>query len=128
MSAVVLLSALWLSDAVNPSDAMSFVYAGDAFKVASSTEVEARRMAGGRTRLVSKVGTSWTAQPVLPQCTPAQIAWLRSHQGRIVCLRDHQGTKLFGFYAEVPEDKSTFYRDVSDVELSFTGCTWSEAV
>lgn len=124
----LLLSALWLNDAVNPSDAMSFVYAGDSFKVASSMSVEARGMAGGRTRLVSKVGTSWTANPILPQCTPAQVSWLRAHQGRIVCLRDHQGTKLYGFYAEVPEDKSTHYRDVSDVELSFVGCSFSEAV
>lgn len=128
MATTLLLTALWLSDAVNPSDAMSFPYAGDSFKVSSSVDVSAVRMAGGRTRLVSKVGTSWSAQPILPACTPAQVAWLQAHEGRIVCLRDHQGTKLFGFYAEVPEDKSTFYRDVSDVELSFTGCTWSEAV
>jgi hypothetical protein len=122
------LSALFLADAVDPTDAMSFVYAGDAFKVSSGVSAEARAMAGGRFRLVSKAGVSWSADPILPACTPAQVAWLRAHQGRVVCLRDHQGTKLYGFYAEVPVSESTYYRDVGDVELSFVGLTFDESV
>jgi hypothetical protein len=124
----LLLSALFLSDAVDPTDTMSFVYAGDAFKVTSSTSAEARAMAGGRFRLVSKAGRSWSADPILPACTPERVTWLRAHEGRVVCLRDHQGTKLYGFYAEVPVSESTYYRDQGDVELSFTGVSWSEAV
>lgn len=124
----LLLSALFIADAVDPTDAMSFVYAGDSFKVSSSVSAEARAMAGGRTRLVSKAGVSWTADPILPACTPEQVTWLRAHEGAIVCVRDHQGTKLYGFYAEVPVSESTYYRDQGDVELSFVGLTFSEAV
>jgi hypothetical protein len=124
----LLLSALVFSDAVDPTDAMSFVYAGDAFKVTSSTSVEGRDMAGGRVRVVRKAGRKWSANPILPACTPEQAMWLRAHEGAIVCVRDHQGTKLYGFYAETPVSESTYYRDVGDVELSFVGVSWSEAV
>jgi hypothetical protein len=130
MTAAVSLYGVWLNDAVDPSDAMGFDITGQDVKVTSSGSVEARAMAGGRQRLVSRAGTSWSATTVLPWCSPAQVAWLRAHEGRIVCLRDPAGTKLYGFYAEVPVTESTMttVRDHGDVELSFTGCSFSEAV
>lgn len=127
MSTTVLISAVWLVDAVDPTDALGLSVVGS-IKVTSSVPATAQPMAGGRTRLVTKEGTSWTASAVFTAVTPDQVSWIRSHEGRAVWLLDHQGTKLSCFYAEVPADESVVYRTKASVELSFTGVTVSEAV
>ena len=125
---VVFLNDVWLNAATDPTDATSFNMVGDAIKVESSVQVTAQQMAGGRVRLVTKPGKTWSTGLTFYHCTPEQTAWLDAHQGQIVCFRDHQGTKFFGFYSQVPVSESTSYRDQGDVELSITSCTFSQAV
>lgn len=123
------LSAIWLNDAEDPSDYQTFVYAGEAIQVNTTADVDARKLIGRR-RLVrtgsSAPAESWSAS--LPRCTPSQVAWLRAHVGVLVCVRDHVGTKVFGFYKDLPRDIATAYRDRFDVKLSIESITYDESV
>lgn len=123
------LSAVWINDADDPSDYQAFVYAGEAIQVNTVVDVDARKLIGRR-RLV-RTGSSGPAETFsasLPRCTPSQVDWLRAHIGSPVCVRDHVGTKVFGFYKDLPRDIATAYRDRFDVKLSIESITYDESV
>lgn len=127
MSAVI-LSAVWLNDYADPSDAMSFTTLGDTLGVTSAADVDAVAMAGGGVALVTREGTTWSANPHLMRCSTAQTAWLRAHEGRKVWFRDYTGVKFCGYYAQVSAAQSTFFLDKGDIELTISSVSGSEAV
>lgn len=125
--AVVNPQAIILNLASDPSDYQAFGYP-DSFAPALSVPGEIRVGASGRERSFTRAGRS-TVMPVsLPQVPRAQIDWLRSHVGELMCVRDDRGGKFFGTFYEVPVDESTMTTAYGDVSLQFRSVTFSEAV
>ena len=126
------LCAIFLNDALDPADAMSFRYVEDGYTI--------DRMLGGGVASDYGSGRSraWTTPAdtafvavTLSWTTPTQREWLVAHRGRTVCFRDHLGHKLFGAYFSVPLSVSTLpvnYVGASNVAtLSLTSVTFDEA-
>lgn len=122
------LSAVFLNTAADPSDMLALVYAGESLAVSSSARAEVRQLVSRR-RMIRRGGDVAESFGVtFPRCTPVQVGWLRAHTAVLLCVRDHVGTKFFGFYAEVPREVPTMYRDRASVRLQIESVTYSEAV
>lgn len=131
LGASLALSAIYLNDAAEPADFIAVEYAGESIAPTTRADVEVRRLAG-RVRLIRK-GTGAVAaleslSVTFERCTVDQVAWLRSHVGTLVCVRDHVGGKFFGVYTEVPREVATAYRDRFKVSLTLDEITHSESV
>lgn len=131
VGASLALSAVYLNDAAEPADFIAVEYAGESIAPTTRADVEARRLAG-RVRLIRK-GTGAVAaleslSVTFERCTPEQVAWLRSHVGTLVCVRDHVGGKFFGVFVEVPREVATAYRDRFAVSLTIDEITTTEVV
>lgn len=132
--ATVNLDRLWFNAAADPSDRMSFAYAGDGYQVATSRGggVEGG-YASGRRRGWSTAEVAISVSGLtLHMTTPEQRKWLLDHVGVTVCLRDHLGHKVFGRFQSAPVTVSTLPVGHSaadnQVSLSFESVTFSEAV
>lgn len=126
------LCAVWFNTAADLLDAMSFTKAGDSISVNTTARAEARQLIG-RVRLVTtgigdqvQTTESWTA--TLYHCSREQVAWLRAHTGRLMCVRDHVGTKFYGFYRDLPREVKNVGLDWIDVKIDIAQVTHSEAV
>lgn len=126
------LSAIWLNDAADPVDCRAFAQAGDSFSVSTTARVEVRQLANRRRLIrrgsVSGADLAESLSVTLVQCDRAQVAWLRSKTGVLLCVRDTVGTKFYGVYVEAPREVAAAYRDRIDVKLSLDQVTNSEAV
>lgn len=131
--ATVTLDALWLNDAENPSDRMSFAYVGDSFRVTETMGGGVEHgYASGRSRAFSTEDDVTAIAFTATNLTTEQVAWLSEHRGRTVCFRDHLGRKVFATYFEAAVDVPTGGDGVSQsattVPLALTSTTFSEAV
>ena len=126
MSAVVRLRTLWLNDAANPADAVSFPLMSE-LQVAPAIRGEVHRYAGGRSRSVTRKGVTRPVEATLANCTRAQVAWLEAHIGLPVFVRDDRGRRLVGTYLEVPTAEHP-YDDEADVALQVSELSLVEEV
>ena len=130
--ALVELCHVWLNDALDPADRMSFRYVEDGYTI--------DRMRGGGVASDYGSGRSraWTTPSdvanvmvTLSWTTPTQREWLITHRGRTVCFRDHLGHKIFGAYFSVPVSVSTLppgYAGANNVAtFSLTSVTFDES-
>lgn len=128
---IVDLCAIFINTAADPTDFMSFRYAGKSFSTDSPARGEIRQLANRR-RLITQgdAGSmlSDTQQVTLSRIDPDRAAWLRAHIGVIACFRDHVGGKFFGAYLSLPRNIETAYRTRSDVTLSVEQVDFTEAV
>lgn len=127
----VTLGAVFLNDAEDPADSMQFATVGDSYRIEETLGGGVEHgYASGRSRLYSTEDDVTTVPLTLVDVTPAQVAWLRSHRGRVVCFRDNRGAKVFGAYLSLPVEFSTMPVDdaIDTAALSLTSTTWSEAV
>lgn len=124
--ATVHLDRLHLSDAVAPADTLTS-FTGREVTDQRSLPVEVRTMANGRTRTVTRAGSSRVLSVTLRNLTFAQTEWLAGKRGRLMLLRDRAGRKVFGVFGAVAPRE---YPDRSgwDVELTLTEVTYTEAV
>lgn len=129
----VVLDALWLNDAENPSDRMSFAYVGDSYRVAGQVGGGVEHgYASGRSRAYSTEDDITTVAFTAANVTAEQVDWLWSHRGRTVCFRDHLGRKVFATYydvqVEVPTGGDELSQSQQQAPVSLTSTTFSEAV
>jgi hypothetical protein len=121
--ASVVLNTVWLNDALNPSDYASFPLMA-ALNVTTSQSGEVRQYAGGRTRLVLKAGTPRNISLDLPELDRAQVAWLESHVGKLVLVRDDRGRKIWAAYITAGIDEAQGHKTASAgiglTEVSYT--------
>lgn len=126
------LCAIFLNDALDPADAMSFRYVEDGYTI--------DRMLGGgvasdygsgRSRAWTTPSDTGMVQVILSWTTPTQREWLIAHRGRTICFRDHLGHKIFGVYFSTPATLSTLpagYSGANNVTtLSLTSVTFDES-
>ena len=121
------LGAIFLNDMADPSDFLRLVYVRS-FSKKHGAVGEVRRFAGGRTRLIRRAGRDVSWQLTFGTTTPDQKAWLVEHAGRLLCIRDDRGGKVFGTYLSVPWDERTWSMDAENVQLDFVELTHSEEV
>lgn len=122
------LSAVWLNDALDPTDCQAFTRAGETLSASTTAAVVVRQLIGRRRSVRTGSTTAESVALSFEQCTPTQVAWLRDHVGVAVCCRDHVGGKFFGVYVDVPREVSTAYRDRSDVKITLESITYDESV
>lgn len=114
-----------ISDAVNTAETMTF--ANQYAVTRSVAQVgEVRRYAGGRYRAISRIGKQKGWVGTFRACQTQQVSWLEEHVGRVVCLRDWTGLKLFAVYFEVASEgiRGT---GLCDVTLTLQGVTFTES-
>lgn len=134
MSTAVALNAIWLNDALDPSDARAFRYVGDSYRVSpkSGGGVESG-YASGRSRGYSTEDDTVQVQVTLEGLYAEDSAWLDAHRGRTLCFRDPLGRKFFVAYYESPFTVSTMPagpggRRQDTADLTADSVTYSEAV
>lgn len=127
----VTLSDIWLNDAVNPSDSMSFSYAGDSYSISEvlGGGVEGG-YASGRTRVYSTDDDAVSIALGLQWVTAAQRDWLRAHRGVPVCFRDPRGFKVFAAFHTLPQEFSTMPAAdaVDSATINLSSVTFDESV
>lgn len=118
------LTRLWLNSVADPTDLMSFRTPSYTPSIAKPGEV--RELAGGRLRLVTRVGTTRGHSVVIRKPDDEQWAWLEAHVGTPVTVRDPSGRKYAGTYLNVEVPRTVDGEDTAT--LSLTEVTSSEAV
>ena len=88
--------------------------------------VEVREMAGGRLRAVTRAGSRRSLGWTMRKLTKAQVLLAEDWAGRVVMIRDRQGRKEYGVYAEVTvTDRRA--GDLHDVVFALQSVTFVEA-
>lgn len=124
--ASVTLRTLWLNDADDLSDSMSFPWMSK-LSVQTAKPGEVRLMSNGRLRVVTRAGQTRTFDVDLPNLTRVEVEWLEAHIGRTLLVRDDRGRKIYGAFFTLPDDAHQ-YDDENDVQLTLQEITRSEAV
>lgn len=125
--ATVTLASVWFNVASDPTDSLTLPTMSS-LSVTSSKEGEARRLANGRVRLITRSGGTRRSIAVsVAYATRAEIDWLEDHVGVLVCVRDDRGRKVYGVYYQVQTDE---HRGLAEggPSLSVDEATHSEAV
>lgn len=117
------LDRLWLNDAAQPEDLMSF--RTHRFTPAVQQPGEVRRLAGGRLRLVARTGAARSETVEIRRPTAEQFAWLEDHLGRAVVIRDPAGGKFTGVYLDLSWDRPV---EGADLTINLMQVTHTEAV
>lgn len=97
----VQLHGIWINDAETTTDRLVLRKGGD-FQPTTTTPGTQQLTAGGRLRGIIQGpqigGWTLTAQWL----TFDQCEWLRSHEGRLVWVRDWQGRRIHGWWLSTP--------------------------
>jgi hypothetical protein len=127
LSASVTLKTVWINLATDLSQYQNFS-SMSALKVQSDQPGEVRRYAGGRLRIVRRAGILVRSiSCTLPACSRAQIAWLESNVGQILCFRDDRGRKIWATYLSMPVDENQFNNE-GNITLSLSEVTFTDVV
>lgn len=126
MASVDLLSGVWLNDATDPPDMMMWRVLREFTRV---KEAPARfvPLAGGRVRMIRQQGRTVEWSLRLQHVDRSGVEWLEGHVGRVVCIRDNRGSKVFGAYTDVDVDEAV-YGGRAHVSFTLVEVSWSEAV
>lgn len=123
--ATVTFNQLWLNSVADPTDAMAFSV--NSIEHDPTVDVDNRPRAAGNIQSVRTLTKQKIAKVALNFCTDIQTAWLKAHQGEMLCYRDPTGEKFYGNYAD-----STFAPRLMGnswvVPLTFAEATQTEAV
>lgn len=126
------LCALWLNDAEDLADLMALGYAGDSIAIAAAKRAEVRQLANRRRVVTSTTKVYETVGLTLQGVTTLQRQWLRDHVGRLLCFRDHLGSKIYAAYMDAPFEIATSPRTdgvyYARVSLTLEQVDHSEAV
>lgn len=127
------LFAVWMNVAAEPADVRAFTKVGGSLSLNTKARAEVRQLANRR-RLIrqgSVTGEDDLAESVQVEVVHVDRAdadWLRDRVGRLLCFRDHVGTKFYGIYLEAPREVQPQFRDWINVRLSVDQVTYSEVV
>ena len=124
--ASITLETLWLNDADDPADLASFPFMSS-LNSSPQQNVTITAFAGGRQIAIVTPGSANQVSVNLAACTASQRAWLETHAGTVVCVRDDRGRKFYGVYVSPSSDEHA-YNDDADSSLTLNEVTFSEAV
>lgn len=121
------LQTVWLNLASDLTDMVSFPSMAS-LSFAKAAQPEVRRLAGGRHRLLRRVGDVRTFSLSLPGIDRDQVAWLEGHVGDVVCVRDDRGRKVYGTYTQVEVQEYSTRPDLAAASLTLVEVHHAEAV
>lgn len=123
--ASVTLTTIWINVAATPSDYRSFDLMSE-LNVTTVQPGEVRQLASGRARLVLRAGgVKRTISASLPLTDRVDVEWLEARAGRLVCVRDDRGRKIWATYLSVTVDENQGLA-TADVSLSLAEVTFDE--
>jgi len=134
-SSVLDLSTVWLNSQLDPSDFISFPFMAS-LSVESAVQGEVRSYGGSRTttltrparlRSVQVGGLRRSVKLSLRALTREQVAWLETHIGQVVLVRDDRGRRLWATYWAAPIDEHQ-YNDEAESSLDLSEVTVNEVV
>lgn len=123
--ASVTLDRVWLNDAADLDDSVSFYTQGRGDQQALSGSV--RQYANGRARLITSASSSLSVPFTAVALEWADVQWLRDHIGRVVLFRDKPGRRVWGVYLSVDVDDRR-KQESFDVKISLQRLSYDEAV
>jgi hypothetical protein len=98
-SVTVAFAGTYLSDPTNPSEMLQV------FKVTRTEQdtvaASVRVYAGGRRRIISTPSDVRSSPLVFQHASAADVEQLRAWRGRLLLLRDFQGWRRWGMYADI---------------------------
>lgn len=121
------LCAIWLNDANDLADVCSFRYAGDSISITSSLEANIEQLVGRRILTGSDTKVYEDFDMTLRKCDVTQVRWLQDHVGRLVCIRDPYGSKVYVVYRRAPRDIPAGLRYLTSVKVTLEPIDHSEA-
>lgn len=112
------------------SDLSDTLYLDTALSVAgqNSKRGEIRMYAGGRTRLVTRPGTTETVNVSVNYTTQANRATVEGLVGDLILYRDGRGRKIYGAIFNVSAQEITGYQELCNLSFTVTSVTHSEEV
>lgn len=120
----ITLTRLWLNNAADPADLMSF--RTPSYTPGATKPGDVRELAGGRLRLVTRAGRARSHSVVLRKLSAEQEAWLDDHLGELLTVRDPAGGKYVATYLGLSVPHTVDGEDT--VTLALSQVTRSEAV
>ena len=121
------LCAIWLNDAEDLADVCSFAYAGDSIAVTPSMDVDIQQLVGRRIATSSDTKIYESFDLSLRRCDADQVRYLRDHVGRLLCIRDPYGSKVYGLYKQAPREIPAGFPGLTSVKITFEPIDHSEA-
>lgn len=119
----------WLTDPSDPSVSLQV------FKTVrteqDTLDVNVRVYAGGRRRIITTPADVRSTPLTLQRVAAADVENLRDWRGRLLLLRDFQGWRRFGTYADIAVSsvfQGTVQLPYYTVALTFTDVDYTEAV
>lgn len=122
----VALSTIVLNDADDPADLLVLSRLAN-YKRNPVKGGRSQRVAGGGFRSIVQAGRQETWSLTISKLPLADLAWIEDHIGRVVCIRDDAGRKVFGVYLDAPSEDVARPRS-ANVDLEIRQVTWTEAV
>lgn len=119
------LTTVVLNDAEDPADLLICTRMTK-YRRARTQDGRIQAVAGGGRRAVLAAGTHQEWEVSISKAPREAIDWIEDHIGRVVCLRDDAGHKVFGLYLEVEIEEVPRPRTAS-LDLKVAQVTWSEA-
>jgi len=96
---LVAFAATWLTDPTVPTVSLQVFKTARAEQDTLSTTV--RNYAGGRRRIITTPGDARTSALTFQRASGADVEQLRAWRGRLLLLRDFQGWRRWGMYADI---------------------------
>lgn len=122
----VTLATIVLNDAADPADVL-VLNRMTKYRRQPAKGGRVQPVAGGGRRAIVSAGQHQTWTVSISKAPRAAVDWIEAHVGRVVCIRDDSGQKLFGVYLAADVEEVPYPRTAS-VDLELTEVTWSEAV
>lgn len=127
MTAVnVTLTKGWLTDVADPTQSIHAPFL--ARGLSSSVDGGVRTYAGGRVRIITSA-RSTQSHPIEFRLSAEHVTQLLAWRGRLLLLRDLQGTRVFGSFFQVDVADTRMQGQLQYLaSLTLTQVTYSEAV
>lgn len=116
----------WLHDAADLEDYITVNVRGQALR--PQARVRRQQYAGGRSRSVTRVGSTADTQLDIVHLNRAGFEWLWEKVGRRVMYRSPFGLLVWGFYDAADMPEVGHGRDLVDVRLTIVGLTGTAEV
>lgn len=124
--ASVSLETLWVNNAADLSDSAALPLSALTWKPTRQGDV--RTYAGGRRRLVTRVGSARSADIALEYVDRDLVNRLDAWTGALLCFRDPMGRKFYGVFLDPSFEEQDDGSDHANVSFTVYEVTHSEEV
>jgi hypothetical protein len=126
---IVAFAGTWLTDPTDPSVSLQ-VFKTDRVEL-DSVAATVRTYAGGRRRIITTPGDDRSSALTFQRASVADVEQLRAWRGRLLLLRDFQGWRRWGMYADIAPvsiNRGPGHDPIYAVSLTWVDVDYDEAV